>query len=330
MADIVCLGEALIDLVPTVTGVGLGAAETFVKAAGGAPANVAAGLARLGIAAGFMGMVGDDGFGHFLADTLAANGVALSGLRFTSAAPTALAAVSLKADGDREFVFYGNPAAHMLFAPDDVDEALIRHAKILHVGSISLIGGPVRAATLHAIDLAHRHGVKVSYDPNLRLSLWPDADAARAGMRLGLSHADIVKIGEEEVEFLTSACDTIEGARSLWHPKLQLMAVTRGTRGSYWLNAETQGEQAGFRVTAIDTTGAGDAFMAGLLAGLVYHPDMMGDPATLDRAVRFANATGALTTTKRGAIPSLPDRAAVEHFLGEHQNPAHASLLPRA
>ena len=328
MADIVCLGEALIDLVPTVTGVGLAAAETFVKAAGGAPANVAAGLARLGVASGFMGMVGDDGFGHFLADTLAANGVALPGLRFTSAAPTALAAVSLRADGDREFVFYGNPAAHMLFAPEDVDEAVVRRAKILHFGSISLVGGPVRAATLHAIELAHKHGVRVSYDPNLRLSLWPDAEAARAGMRLGLSHADIVKIGEEEVEFLTSSCDTIEGARALWHPKLQLMAVTRGTRGSLWLNAETQGEEPGFKVAAIDTTGAGDAFMAGLLAGLVYHPDLMSDPAMLGRAIRFANATGALTTTKRGAIPSLPDRATVEHFLGEHEAPLKGAGVP--
>jgi fructokinase len=180
----------------------------------------------------------------------------------------------------------------------------------------------VRAATLHAVELAHRYGVTVSYDPNLRLSLWPDADAARAGMRLGLAHADIVKIGEEEVDFLTSACDTIEGARSLWHPRLQLMAVTRGTRGCLWLNPETQGEQPGFKVAAIDTTGAGDAFMAGLLAGLVYHPERMGDAATLGRAIRFANAAGALTTTKRGAIPSLPDRATVEHFLAEQDGAA--------
>ena len=325
MADIVCLGEALIDLVPTVTGVGLAAADTFVKAAGGAPANVAAGIARLGVASGFMGAVGDDGFGHFIADTLAAAGVALTGLRFTSAAPTAIAAVSLKADGDREFVFYGNPADHTMFSPEDVDEAVIRHAEILHFGSISLVSGPVRAATLHAIDLAHAHGTLVSYDPNLRLSLWPDAEAARAGMRLGLSKADIVKIGEEEVEFLTDACDLIEGARSLWHPRLRLMAVTRGTKGCTWLNATTQGQEPGFKVAAIDTTGAGDAFMAGLLAGLVYHPGLVEDVGTLGRAIRFANAAGALTTTKRGAIPSLPDRAAVERFLAEHEPAAMAA-----
>ncbi len=318
MADIVCLGEALIDFVPTVTGLGLAAAETFVKAAGGAPANVAAGVARLGVPSGFMGMVGDDGFGHFLAYTLAAAGVALPGLRFTGAAPTALAAVSLRADGDREFLFYGNPAAHMLFAPEDVDEAVIRHASILHFGSISLVGGPARAATLHALEIAHRHGVRVSYDPNLRLALWPDAEAARAGMRLGLSHADIVKIGEEEIEFLIGdACDTIEGARALWHSKLQFMAVTRGTKGCIWLDADGDGEQPGFKVASVDTTGAGDAFMAGLLVGLVHHPELPADRETLGRAIRFANATGALTTTKRGAIPSLPDRATVERFLAD-------------
>ena len=325
MAHIVCLGEALIDLVPTVTGGGGVSADTYIRAAGGAPANVAAGIARLDVTSSFMGSVGDDAFGHFIADTLKAAGVALTGLRFTKDAPTALAAVSLKADGDREFVFYGNPAAHTMLAPEEVDEGLIRAAKILHFGSISLVGGPVRAATLHAIDIAHQNGVLVSYDPNLRLSLWPDAEAARAGLRLGLSKADIVKIGEEEVEFLTSSCDLIEGARALWHPRLKLMAVTRGTKGCTWLNATTEGEEPGFKVAAIDTTGAGDAFMAGLLAGLIDQPDMIDDPATLGRTIRFANATGALTTTKRGAIPSLPDRATVEHFLQQHA-PAGAGL----
>ena len=319
MADILCIGEALVDLVPTVTGAGLAAAETFVKAAGGAPANVAAGVARLGISAGFMGAVGDDGFGHFLADTLAAAGVSLPGLRFTKAAPTAIAAVSLGVDGDREFVFYGNPAAHAMYAPEDVDEALVRQARILHFGTISLIGGPVRAATLHAIDVAQANGVRVSFDPNLRLSLWPDAEAARAGMRLGLSKANIVKISEDEVRFLQGdGCDAIEGARALWHPALELMAITRGTRGAWWLDAYEHGAEPGFKVASIDTTGAGDAFMAGLLVGLVLHPEAVDDHAMLGRVVRFANATGALTTTKRGAIPSIPDRAAVERFLAEH------------
>lgn len=317
MADVVCLGEALIDLVPTVTGVGLAAAETFVKAAGGAPANVAAAVARLGVASGFFGMVGDDGFGHFLADTLAAAGIALSGLRFTAAAPTALAAVSLRADGERDFVFYGSPAAHSLYAPEDLDEAVLRRAKILHFGSITLIGGAVRAATLHAIRLAHEHGVRVSYDPNLRRTLWVDDEAARAGLRLGLAQAEIVKISEDEVEFLTGGTDLLASARALWHPRLQLMTVTRGAAGVLWITADAHGQQPGFKVASIDSTGAGDAFMGGLLTGLAFHPEALADPAALGRIIRFASATGALTTTKRGAIPALPERAAVERFLAE-------------
>lgn len=315
MPDIVCLGEALIDLVPTQSGVALEEAQTFVKAAGGAPANVAAGLGRLGVASAFVGMVGDDGFGRFLAETLASNGVDISGLRITKAVPTALAAVSLRADGERDFAFYGRPASYSLLAPADLDEGLISRAKILHFGSLSLIDEPARSATLHAVELAHRHGLKVSYDPNLRLSLWADAEAARKGLRLGLSLADIVKISEDEIAFLCDACDTIEGARALWHPRLAFMAVTRGAKGCLWLDPRTEGAQLGFTVDAIDTTGAGDAFMAGLLAGLADDPNALRKLDGIGRMLRFANATGALATTTRGAIGTLPDRAAVERFL---------------
>ncbi len=317
MADVLCLGEALIDMVPTRSGVGLAEAETFVKAAGGAPANVAVGLARLGVSAGFIGCVGDDPFGRFLADTLAREGVATGGLRVTKQAPTALAVVSLGTNGDRDFLFYGHPAAHTMLAPENIDETRIREAKLLHFGSISLIAGPARAATLHAVDLAHRHGVRVSFDPNLRLALWPNAEAAGEAMRLGLSRANVVKLSEDEVRFLQAdGCDLIEAARALWHPALELMAVTRGRRGCLWLEAVEEGEEPGFAVMSIDTTGAGDAFTAGLLAGLVAHRDAGAlDRAALAQIVCFACAAGALATMERGAIPALPDRAAVERLL---------------
>ena len=213
MPAVVCLGEALIDLVPVDAGAGSADADCLRKAAGGAPANVAVGLARLGTAAGFIGCVGSDGFGRFLAETLAAHGVDVTGLRTTDAAPTALAVVSLGCGGERDFTFYGHPAAHMMLRPDDIDESAIGDAEILHIGSISLATEPVRSATLHAVDLAERHGVRVSFDPNLRLALWPDAAAAREAMRLGLSRAAIVKMAENEVAFLASACDLVEGAR---------------------------------------------------------------------------------------------------------------------
>ncbi|HEY0523073.1 MAG TPA: PfkB family carbohydrate kinase [Stellaceae bacterium] len=315
MADVVAFGELLIDFVPTVTGQDLASAEAFKKAAGGAPANVAAGLARLGVSSAFMGMVGEDGFGRFLADTLRRAGVDVSPLRFTARARTALAFVSLRADGEREFLFYRSPSADMLMAPEDVDEVAIRNARAFHFGSISLIAEPARAATLHAVNLARRHGKLVTYDPNLRVALWPDADAAREGMRLGLSEAEIVKIGDEELAFLTGDHNLSTAARSLWSPRLQLMAITRGSAGCVWLTRDGQGEVPGFGVAAIDATGAGDAFMAGLIAGLLADRAVPREPSRLDAVCRFANAAGALTTTGRGAIPSLPTRDAVEALL---------------
>lgn len=312
LAEVVCLGELLIDFVPTVTGVGLEGAETFRKAAGGAPANVAVGIARLGVSSAFMGKVGEDGFGHFLADTLAEAGVDTGSLLFAVGAPTSLAFVSLAADGEREFLFYRQTAADTLFALEEVDEAAISGCKVLHYGSISLITEPSRSATLHAIELARQHGVRRSYDPNLRLALWPDAAAAREGMLLGLRHAEIVKIGVEEVAFLTGEADVARGVRALWHDALVLVAVTAGREGCIWFTQEASGVVPGYAVEAVDTTGAGDAFMAGLLAEWVRTAEPL---AGLDRICRVANAAGAVTTTSRGAIPSLPDRAAVERLM---------------
>ena len=157
--------------------------------------------------------------------------------------------------------------------------------------------------------------MRISYDPNLRLTLWPDPEAARSGLRLGLQHAEIVKIGEEEVRFLTGRDDLIEGARALWHDTMVLMAVTRGTQGCIWLTRDTHGIVPGFHVAVVDTTGAGDAFMAGLLAALRDRPDWLADPTALDAVCRFANAVGAITATARGAIPALPNHRAVEAFL---------------
>jgi fructokinase len=315
MADAVCLGELLIDFVPAAIGHDAGQSEMFQKSAGGAPANVAVGLARLGISSAFMGQVGDEMFGHYLGATLAEAGVDVSPLRFTRAARTMLAFVSLAPNGEREFLFYRDPSADAIFSPADLDEAAIRRARLLHFGSISLIAEPSRAATLEAIGLARRHGLQVSYDPNLRLALWPDAGAARRGIELGLRQANIVKIAAEEASFLTGTDDPLRGARSLWHGEMVLMVVTLGAEGCIWLTRDADGAVPGFAVEAIDTTGAGDAFMAGLLSGLLETPHLLHDPAGLAGLCRFANAMGAMTTTNRGAIPALPKREAVEAFL---------------
>jgi fructokinase len=319
MADAICLGELLIDFVPTVTGVNLIEAPAFIKAAGGAPGNVAVGLARLGVRSAFMGKVGDDPFGHFLANTLAEVGVDVSPLRFSAEARTALAFVSLRADGEREFMFYRHPSADMLFTPREVDVDAIQRAKLLHFGSISLIGEPSRSATLYAVDAARAAGCLVSYDPNLRLPLWPDAEAARTGMLLGLQKAHVVKLSDDESEFLTGMSQLEDAGKALWHDELKLMVVTRGRAGCVYLTRDFSGAVESFTVDAVDATGAGDGFVAGLLQGLLADPATFQDEARLRELCRFANAVGALATTARGAIPALPDRERVQVFLNSRE-----------
>lgn len=320
MTDAVCLGELLIDFVPTITGTSLVDAPAFKKAPGGAPANVAVGLSRLGASAAFMGKVGDDAFGHFLADTLAADGVDVGPLLFTDKARTALAFVSLRADGEREFMFYRHPSADMLFAAEDVDVDLIRRSKLLHFGSIGMIDEPCRSAALLAVTAAQDAGLLISYDPNLRLALWPDAEAAKAGMMLAWPKADIIKVSEEELEFLTGESDPVRAGRRLWHERLRLLVVTCGVKGCFYLTPEFEGEVTGHPVKAVDATGAGDAFVAGLLQGILTDPRVIDDEASLKNLCRFANATGALATMERGAIPALPKRERVLSFLKQHDD----------
>lgn len=312
--EIIVLGELLIDFIPTINGVTLIQAEVFKKAPGGAPANVAVGLSRLGLLSGFMGKVGDDSFGHFLAQTLVENGTDVSTLRYSQEARTALAFVSLREDGDREFMFYRLPSADMLYTMDEVDEEYIRSGRIFHFGSISLINEPSRSATLRAIEIAQNAGLLISYDPNLRLALWPGEEAARQGIRLGWQYAQIIKASEEEVLFLAGEADLQLAIRKLWHSRLRLLVVTRGKEGCIYFTHGYSGEMPGFNVQAIDTTGAGDGFVAGLLKGILEKSDWE-QPQVLHEICRYANAVGALTTTKRGAIPALPTKAEVESFL---------------
>ncbi|MDW8060129.1 MAG: PfkB family carbohydrate kinase [Thermomicrobium sp.] len=313
MFDVVSCGELLIDFVALRRGVRLTEAPAFRRAAGGAPANVAVGVARLGKRAAFLGQVGDDDFGRYLAATLERSGVDVRGLRFSSAARTALAFVSLRADGERDFLFYRHPSADMLWRPEDVDRSVAGSTRIFHFGSISLIDEPARSATLAALAEASAHGALVSYDPNLRLALWPSARAAREGILRGWQEAELVKISEDELEFLTGSRDPA-AARQLWHDRLRLLVVTRGANGCSYLTPETNGSVPGFAVRVVDTTGAGDGFTAGLLVALLEQGNDWS-VSSLERALRFANAVGALVCTRRGAIPALPTRARVERFL---------------
>ncbi len=305
--SVVSLGELLIDFVALESGVTVGEASGFQKAPGGAPANVAVATARLGHPSAFLGQVGDDPFGHYLKHTLNTEGVDLRGLRFTSEARTALAFVALAEGGERSFVFYRHPSADMLMRPEDVLLDVIDAHRIFHFGSITMINEPARSATLMAAQYARSRDKLISYDPNLRLALWPSAEAAREGMLTGMNYAHFVKINDEELEFLGGSVS------ALWRDEMQLIVVTHGAGGATIHTRQTQRHFPGYTVAPIDTTGAGDGFVAGLLVGILEHPQ---DYLTqLEPILRFANAVGALATTMRGAIPALPKRDAVDAFL---------------
>ncbi|KAL1298376.1 hypothetical protein HN51_042745 [Arachis hypogaea] len=304
---VVSFGEMLIDFVPTVSGVSLAEAPGFLKAPGGAPANVAIAVARLGGKAAFVGKLGDDEFGHMLAGILKENGVVADGITFDQGARTALAFVTLRADGEREFMFYRNPSADMLLKPEELNLELIRSAKVFHYGSISLIVEPCRSAHLKAMEVAKDAGCLLSYDPNLRLPLWPSAEEARKQIRSIWEKADLIKVSDVELEFLTES-DKIddEAAMSLWHPNLKLLLVTLGEHGSRYYTKNFHGSVDAFHVNTVDTTGAGDSFVGSLLAKIVDDQSILEDEARLRSVLTYSNACGAITTTKKGAIPALP------------------------
>jgi len=322
MPDVVCLGEALIDFIALESGVSLIEVSGFKKAPGGAPANVGAGLSKLGNPSAFVGKVGDDAFGRFLAKTFADNGVDVSRMLFDATTRTGLAFVSLTADGVPEFMFYRNPSADMLLTADELDAEFIRSARAFHYGSITLISDPSKSATEAAIRHAAEGGLLISYDPNLRKPLWPSESHAKEQMLAAMAYPHVVKMSDEELEFLTGTSDLQEGSERLMgnYPNVRLVAVTLGSRGCYFQTPRAEGYAPAFSVDVVDTTGAGDGFVAGMLSCLLAStsgPDDIRKLSRIDlaRTFRFANAVAGLTTTRRGAISALPSRPEVEKLL---------------
>ena len=308
--DLVCLGELLIDFVATATGP-LRSAPGFVRAAGGAPANVAVAAARLGLKTAFLGAVGRDEFGQFLRATLESNGVDVSGLVHPPRGRTPLAFVSLKENADRDFLFYWHETADHCMGVADLHLGLVRSCRVFHFGSISLIHPSMRAVTQAALAAARDTGeVFITCDPNVRLNLWHSSVEARATILGILTWADLVKLNEEELEFLTGKADLKRGLQALARFTKAAVLVTRGPRGAVYCWGNVEGEVPGFSVAAVDSTGAGDGFMAGFLCRMLETQgelrQLQPDAQTLSEWVLYANAVGALATTKRGAIPAFP------------------------
>ncbi|KAF3504742.1 hypothetical protein F2Q69_00043327, partial [Brassica cretica] len=262
--------------------------------------------------------VGDDEFGKMLAEILKLNNVDNSGMRFDHKARTALAFVTLRADGEREFLFFRHPSADMLLTESELDKNLIQKAKIFHYGSISLIKEPCRSTHLAAMKIAKAAGSLLSYDPNLRLPLWPSEEAARKEIMSIWELADVIKISEDEITFLTGGDDPYSDEvvlQKLFHPNLKLLVVSEGPNGCRYYTKEFKGRVGGVKVKAVDTTGAGDAFVSGLLNSLASDLTLLTDEKKLREALLFANACGAITVTERGAIPAMPTMDAVQELL---------------
>jgi len=326
MPDIICMGEMLIDFVSSEKGHAIGDAPGFIPAPGGAPANVAVGAALLEGSAGFVGKVGDDPFGHKLVRVLKSYGVDVTGVSFSTEARTMLAFVSLTDDGDRDFIFYRHPSADMLITPEDVPKGYLEGIRCFHFGSISLIGEPSRSTTLSLVEQARGSGALISFDPNIRMNLWPDEDTAREEIMKVIPLSHVIKLSCEEAELITREPDPKRAGRLIEMMGPELVAVTLAERGCVAVTARYGVEVAGHTTRVADTTGAGDAFTAAMLVKLselgddaLEHPGMLGD-LELIRIFQFANAAGALTTTATGAIPALPGRDAVEAYLEKERS----------
>jgi len=321
--NILCFGEALIDFHSEGRDAH-GFPRSFVPFAGGAPANVAVAVARLGGPAAFAGMLGQDMFGDFLLDSLQRTGVDTSAVARTGEANTALAFVALDSHGERSFSFYRPPSADLLFRPEHFREESFRDAAVFHVCSNSMTETPLAEATREGMRRAHAAGAWVSFDLNLRPALWPSDVDPRALLWPALLLADVVKLSAEEFEWL--AVDGEEATlERLWSGRARLLVVTDAGKPLRWFHPDAEGEMPVYGVPVVDSTAAGDAFVGGLLhrlAALEPGTDqldhLVGTLPRLHEMLRFAAACGALTVTRLGSFAAMPDEAEVLAFMETH------------
>ena len=313
--DVVALGELLIDF--TSSGVSAQGNPMLEANPGGAPCNVLALLAKMGRKPAFIGKVGDDAFGTQLENALLETGISTEGLRKDPKIHTTLAVVQTMADGDRDFSFYRNPGADLMLTEDELDADMIQNAKIFHFGSLSLTDEPARTATRKAIALAEEAGVLRSYDPNLREPLWESLDAAKEQILWGLEHCDILKISDNEIQWLSGEEDFDKAVAWLRnaYPSIQLIFLTLGKDGSRAFYQDVQAYQPGFSLNTIETTGAGDTFFGSMLHQILEKPFGGYTAEDLSRMLRFANAAAALITTRKGALRVMPSLEEIEALL---------------
>ncbi|MGF1514111.1 MAG: carbohydrate kinase [Elainellaceae cyanobacterium] len=319
---VICLGEVLFDLISDQPGVPYESVTAWTAYPGGAPANVACALVKLGTPAGFLGCVGQDQPGRELVALLADIGVATDAIQHHSTMPTREIYVIRAADGDRQFVGFGDrdtgAFADTALQAEQLSPDQLKGADYLVLGTLELPYPNTGAAIRRAIDLAKHQDVKVVIDVNWRPMFWPQPDAAKPAVLELIQQADILKLSDEEADWLFDSTDP--GAIAEQISGVDGVLVTAGEKGcSYWLLGN-QGDRPGFKVAVKETTGAGDSFLAGFIHQLCRQGlAAMGQPDVAQAAIAYACAVGALTTLQPGAIAAQPTAAAVAAFLRSHQ-----------
>ena len=313
--DVVALGELLIDF--TQNGISDQGNPLFEANPGGAPCNVLAMLTKLGHKTAFIGKVGKDSFGEKLKETLEEVGIEASYLYMDEEVPTTLAFVHTFADGDRDFSFYRKPGADMMLKPEEISEELIKRAYIFHFGTLSMTHKEVRESTKKALNIAKKAGILISFDPNLRPPLWDSLETAKEQVLFGLQFCDILKISDNEIQWLTGEEDYIKGVEWILERfSVSLILVTMGKEGSlvYYKGKITE-EKAFLQKNTVDTTGAGDTFTGCVLSQICKIGWENLRYEDLSEMLRFSNAAAALITTRKGALKVMPSREEIEEIL---------------
>lgn len=304
---VIAMGELLIDF--TMNGKNERGNPMFEACPGGAPCNVLAMLNKLGRKTSFLGKVGRDSFGEQLKNTLKHAGIDTSHLYEDENVHTTLAFVHTLPDGDREFSFYRNPGADMMLTEEEISEEYIRQAKVFHFGTFSMTHEGVRKATKKAVELAKKNGLLITFDPNLRPPLWETMEEAKEQMKYGFSKCDVLKISDNEVQFISGKEDYDEGIKLLQKEyKIPLIFLTLGKDGSRAYYKGMRIEEKGYNVQVADTTGAGDTFCGNIIHYVLQYGLETLTEENIREILAFANSAAALVTTKKGAICSMPEQ----------------------
>lgn len=316
------IGEALIDFIPDVKGQRLKDVPSFTRVAGGAPANVIGAVTKLGIPSKMLTKLGDDPFGDYIIDVLNDAGIDTSNIERDQEGETALAFVSLAADGNRDFKFYRKNSADLRYSVEDIPEDILDDCGMIHFCSVDLVESPMKEAHKKLIDMAIEKGVKVSFDPNLRFSLWDDLDALKKTVNDFIPYADIVKISDEELEFITGKTDIKDAVPEILGGRTKYVIYTKGADGAEIYTKDGMVEAPGYSIEVRDTTGAGDSFIGAFLFCILRDEVEDLDSVSKDKLYEyldFSNAYAANTSTKEGALAAMATMDEIEKWIADRK-----------